>query len=103
MAQAVPSDMPTPMEAYHLDEETRPKFFSLPHVFWIKLTDFIDIVPRYPHLSNLQFTTRAMVLHEYPFGKGGSWDRPARSGQEGPVKQEAHSPVINDHMMNGIR
>ena len=103
MAQAVPSDRPGPIEAYHLDLETMPKFFALPQVFWIKLSDFKDIVPRYPHLSGLRLSEIAMVLHEHPFGPGGSWDRPARSEQKGPVKQEAHSPVINDNMMNGIR
>ena len=60
------------------------------------------------------------MLHKYPFGKGGTWDRPARStasttststtgttgGEEekgGGVKQEAHSPVVmNGNMTNGV-
>lgn len=101
MSQAVPNPFLTPTEAFHLDEETRPKFFDLSHVFWIKLSDFMDIVPRHQHLAGLQFTTREMVLHEFPFGKGGTYDRPA--GAEGPVKQEATSPVMNGSMTNGFR
>ncbi len=102
MSQTPPSRRLTPMDAYNLDVETRPKFFNLPHVFWIKYADFMDIVPRHKHLVGLPFRTIPMVLHEFPFGKGGSWDRPATSWAEGSVKQEAHSPMMNDHTTNGF-
>lgn len=95
MSQAVPSPLLTPTEAFHLDEETKPKFFALQSVFWMKLSDFNDMVPRHPHLAGIHLKERAIVLHEFPFGKGGSWDRPAFAGVEGAVKQEAHSPVMN--------
>ncbi|KAL6713371.1 hypothetical protein ACLMJK_008836 [Lecanora helva] len=100
MSQAIPTALTTPTQAFHLDEETRPKFFSLPHVFWIKFSDFMDIVPRHQHLAGLQIKTRAMVLHEFPFGRGGSWDRPA---VDGAVKQEVHSPMMNGNLTNGFR
>lgn len=92
----------TGVDVIHLDEETRPKFFRLSrHIFWIKLADFLDIVPRHQHLAGLPLLTREIALHEFPFGKGGTWDHPA--GAEGPVKQEAMSPVMNGTMTNGYR
>ena len=113
MSQALPPSLlsPTevllsPTEVYQLDEDTRPKFFALKHVFWIKLSEFMDIVPRHPHLAGIKLGTRAMVLHEFPFGRGGTWDRPGGGGGgEEVVKQEAAaSPVLNGSVMtNGYR
>ncbi|KAJ5246130.1 hypothetical protein N7468_001113 [Penicillium chermesinum] len=37
-----------------LDSETRPKYFGMEHVFWIKLYDFMDLVPHIPHLHTLK-------------------------------------------------
>ena len=101
MSQDVPLALLSPTEVFNLDEETRPKFFSLPHVFWIKLSDFMDIVPRHQHLAGLQLKTRAMVLHEFPFGRGGTVERPG--GGPGAVKQEAMSPLMNGNLTNGFR
>lgn len=114
MSQALPSSLLSPTEVFQLDEETRPKFFALKHVFWIKLSEFMDIVPRHPHLAGIKLGTRAMVLHEHPFGRGGTWDRPGggggggggggSGGEEEVVKQEAAaSPVTNGNMTNGYR
>ena len=115
MSQALPPSFLSPTEVYQLDEETRPKFFALKHVFWIKLSEFMEIVPRHPHLAGIKLGTRAMVLHEFPFGRGGTWDRPGRSGGDGgggseggeeAVKQEeagAASPVMNGNLTNGYR
>lgn len=120
MSQALPpssSVLLSPTELFQLDEETRPKFFALKHVFWIKLADLMDIVPRHPHLAGIKLSTRPMVLHEYPFGRGGTWDRPGGGagaggrgggGEEEVVKQEAAaSPVMNGNgdtgMTNGYR
>ena len=101
MSQDVPLALLGPAEVFNLDEETRPKFFSLRHVFWIKLSDFMDIVPRHQHLAGLQLKTRAMVLHEFPFGRGGTMERPG--GGDRAVKQEAMSPVMNGSITNGYR
>ena len=114
MSQALPPSFLSPTEVYQLDEETRPKFFALRHVFWIKLSEFMEIVPRHPHLAGIKLGTRAMVLHEFPFGRGGTWDRPGRGaggggdgdGGEEAVKQEepgAASPVMNGNLTNGYR
>lgn len=104
MSQALPPALLSPTEVYKLDEETRPKFFALKHVFWIKLSEFMDIVPRHHHLAGIKLGTRAMVLHEFPFGRGGTWDRPGGNGVEEIVKQEAAaSPVMNGNLANGHR
>ena len=33
------------------------------------MTDFMEIVPQHPHLKDVKFTTRPIVMHEFPFGK----------------------------------
>ena len=54
------------------------------------------------------------MLHEFPFGRGGTWDRPGRGGGGGggdegaeeAGKQEetgAASPVMNGRLTNGYR
>ena len=58
-------------DALRLDQETYPKFHDLKSLFWIKLSEFMDIVPRHPHLLGVKLRTRAMVLHDDPWGKGG--------------------------------
>ena len=101
-------------DARQLDDETRSKFFDLKNVFWFKLSEFMDIVPRHPHLAGIKLgSTRAMELHKHPFGPGGTWDRPwvgggggssGSGGAEEIVKQEAAaSPVMNGGMTNGYR
>ena len=59
-----------------LDYHARTKFFNLDNVFWIKLSDLMDIVPRYPHLAFWGKTTARMGHnddHPYgPFGKDSS-------------------------------
>jgi len=98
MSQAVPSALTTPAEAVALDNETRPKYLAL-KVFWLKLSDFMDIVPRHPHLANIHFTTRAIILHEFPFG------RPMNDGDTGGrlMKEEGSSPTLNGNLTNGYR
>lgn len=103
----------TATQAVHLDAETRPKFFELGNrVFWIKLADFMDIVPRHHHLTGLVLSTREMALHEFPFGKGGTWERPGGASvaatttvevKERAMKTEVVSPVLNGNLTNGIR
>ncbi|KAK4697595.1 hypothetical protein P7C71_g505, partial [Lecanoromycetidae sp. Uapishka_2] len=101
MSQATPLSLLSPEDVFRLDSETRPKFFSLKPIFWLRLSDFMDIVPRHQHLAGIQLKTRAIVLHEFPFGRGGTVDRPA--GAEGAVKQENMSPIMNGNMTNGFR
>ena len=48
-------------QIYDLAMEAEPKFLCL-KIFWIKLTDFMDIVPRHPHLNRVQFEKRYIAL-----------------------------------------
>lgn len=58
------AEKPTPLNSnvralIAMDEETRTKFFAMEHLFWIRLSDFTDIAPRYPHLAGLTLRTQA--------------------------------------------
>lgn len=98
MAHDKPSAFISPAEAYALDKETLPKFMEL-KVFWIKVSDFMDIVPRHPHLANIRFSTTDIALVEHPFGK------PPASGDQGrqTPKEEAVGPFMNGNLTNGHR
>ena len=58
-------------EVNRLDAETEPKFEALKSVFWIKLGDFMDIVPRHPHLVGINLRKRAIMIHDNPYSIGG--------------------------------
>jgi hypothetical protein len=45
-----------------LDAVTRTKFLALEHVFWIKLSDFMDIIQRFPHLNGINLTCASLAL-----------------------------------------
>lgn len=81
--------------AIPLDNETRPKFFALKNVCWIKLQDFMDIVPRHPHLLGIKLHTRPMVMHDFPFGKGEKSELERRK-----VERESE---MNGALVNGYR
>ncbi|KAI4171523.1 MAG: hypothetical protein LQ348_006923 [Seirophora lacunosa] len=61
-------------QALELDTETYPKFRDLKSMFWIKLAEFMDIVPRHPHLGSVRLKTRAMVVHDDPWGPAAGTD-----------------------------
>ena len=103
MAQAVPNAYVSLAEAHALELETLPKFLNL-NVFWIKLADFMDIVPRHLHLVGTKLIPQDFVLHDFAFGT------PARlrNGPDGVlglgIKEEAHSPSLTNGsggMVNG--
>ena len=94
MSVAEPSPFLSYKEAVDLDNETRPKFLKL-NVFWIKLSDFMDIVPRHSHLTGISLPIRAIVLHDQPFGKSSISTLPQEHGGEGG------SPFVNGNLTNG--
>ncbi|KAJ5364119.1 uncharacterized protein N7496_009832 [Penicillium cataractarum] len=53
-------------EIMQLDCETRPKYFEMEHVFWIRLSDFMDLVPHIPHLNGLDLEFMSMHLDPEP-------------------------------------
>ncbi|KAL2848121.1 hypothetical protein BJY01DRAFT_212312 [Aspergillus pseudoustus] len=48
------------------DSETRSKYFGMEHVFWVKLTDFMDLVPHIPHLHGLDIRFLKMHVDQAP-------------------------------------
>ncbi|KAF7172799.1 hypothetical protein CNMCM5623_004935 [Aspergillus felis] len=48
------------------DCETRPKYFDMEHVFWIRLSDFMDLVPHVPHLHGLDIQFLRMHIDQEP-------------------------------------
>ena len=64
MSISDPHELSTPTRHAELEIETRPKFVKL-KIFWIKLADFLDIVPRHPHLNGVRLLpTRPMALKD---------------------------------------
>lgn len=57
-----------PYEKYKANEElardadTRAKYFALENLFWIRLSDFLDIIPRYSHLTGILLPTQPLAL-----------------------------------------
>lgn len=82
-------------QAIELDKETYPKFRDLKSMFWIKLADFLDIVPRHPHLAGLRLRTRPMVLHEDPWGMYTGKAGKRRNGQVGAEDGEGRGGMVN--------
>ena len=80
--------------AYELEIETKPKFFNL-NIFWIKLADFMDIVPRHPHLDGIKFRTRAMAMADM-FPAKPLTPRSATGGSD-----KSGSPLVNGLLTNG--
>ena len=107
MAQSTGSTYISSVEAHRLEMETMPKFLNL-HVFWIKLSDFMDIVPRHPHLVPTNLIHQDFVLQQYKFGlqprpRGGGGEELTGLG----IKQEGRSPTPtangNGATINGHR
>ncbi|KAL4974439.1 hypothetical protein BDW66DRAFT_139821 [Aspergillus desertorum] len=48
------------------DSETRSKYFDMDHVFWVKLSDFMDLVPHIPHLHGLDIQFLKMHIDREP-------------------------------------
>ncbi|KAJ5085833.1 hypothetical protein N7532_010604 [Penicillium argentinense] len=53
-------------EIMQLDNETQPKYFDMEHVFWIRLSDFTDLVPHIPHIHGLELEFVSMHIDPEP-------------------------------------
>ncbi|WEW55327.1 hypothetical protein PRK78_000756 [Emydomyces testavorans] len=51
--------------------EIKPKFYSMEHVFWVKLSDFIDLVPHISHLHGLDLRLVGMAIFPMPDSEDG--------------------------------
>jgi len=78
-------------------EETRTKYSALEHIFWIKLSDFMDIVPRFPHLNGIPLSCGPLALLSFDHHSNGFQHSPIPVGQwNGHVH-----PITNGELTNG--
>ncbi|EGE02432.1 hypothetical protein TEQG_08607 [Trichophyton equinum CBS 127.97] len=47
-------------------QETKPLYEKMEHVFWVKCSDFMDLVPHIPHLHGLNITFVSMHIDPEP-------------------------------------
>ncbi|MCJ1479749.1 Set3 complex subunit with deacetylase activity, meiotic-specific repressor of sporulation proteins [Lambiella insularis] len=80
---------------FAMDEETRIKYIALENIFWIRLSEFLDIVPRYPHLANISLTLAPLGLPKSDPQANG-----AQSNTASPTGPR-HTPMTNGHLTNG--
>lgn len=52
--------------------DARDKFLTLQPLFWVRYADFMDIVPRHPHLGKGMLYTRAMAVQGHPVEGAGA-------------------------------
>ncbi|KAJ5960257.1 uncharacterized protein N7479_007407 [Penicillium vulpinum] len=62
------------------DCDTRPKYFEMEHVFWIRLSDFTDLVPHIPHLHGLELQFLNMHVDPEPPTPGAGFSTPQLNG-----------------------
>ena len=91
-------------------ESKRSFFTTLESIFWLRYSDFLNIIPRHPHLAGIPLASRHMALHDYPFGIGGTWDKETPDGkmsvgqkrgreeEEAPAKRSANGDLPNGHI-----
>ena len=94
-----------------MDEETRIKYFALENVFWLKLSDLMDIVPRYPHLANIHLRCTPMALQEPPsspplgsvvVGGEDEGDGDGDAGRRQQQQQQQQQQEQEQHLPNGL-
>lgn len=88
--------------------EARAKFSTLQPLFWVRYSDFMDIVPRHPHLPEGLLYTRAMAVQGHPIGvgpgagtsgEGGMGGMGGMGGGEaGLVNGASKGAVVNGHL-----
>ncbi|KAI9779486.1 MAG: Set3 complex subunit with deacetylase activity, meiotic-specific repressor of sporulation proteins [Peltula sp. TS41687] len=61
MLQGVTPMQMTAEDQLMRDMITQAKFRALETIFWIKYSDFVDIIPRYPHLRGIEL--RTLTIH----------------------------------------
>lgn len=81
-----------------LFRDARAKFLALQPLFWVRYADFMDIVPRHPHLGKGMLYTRAMAVQGHPVvvgqGAGNSGQGPVVNGAQGA----GGGVVMNGHL-----
>ncbi|KAH0559577.1 hypothetical protein GP486_003905 [Trichoglossum hirsutum] len=101
-----------PWETQRYHTVGQAKFFAIANIFWIKLSDFLDIVPRYPHLQGIRMSTVRIAfgseedyviepdIAEY-YGVLPTTHHPALIDSENPPGQ-ALIPQVNGYISPGF-
>ncbi|KAL2871112.1 putative histone deacetylase complex subunit (Hos4) [Aspergillus lucknowensis] len=82
------------------DGETRSKYFGMEHIFWVKLSDFMDLVPHIPHLQGLDIRFLKMHIDQEPSGHpsfplpqaNGHIHGPSHADNPGLLLEQIHIP-----------
>lgn len=84
-----------------LDCETRPKYFEMEHIFWIRLSDFMDLVPHIPHLNGLDLDFLSMHIDPEPSVASNSAENTQLNGHPpDPITAETNgSTGLNGHSL----
>ncbi|KAJ5294605.1 hypothetical protein N7508_009426 [Penicillium antarcticum] len=53
-------------DIFQKDCENRPKYFAMEHVFWVRLADFMELLPHVPHLHGLELQFLNMHIDSEP-------------------------------------
>lgn len=91
-------------EVIQRDGETRPKYFGMEHIFWVKLSDFMDLVPHIPHLNGLDIDFLKMHIDQEPSSHGdfsSSLDGPNVNGN-GYYPDHHEAPATVNGLTNGF-
>ncbi|RAH73488.1 putative histone deacetylase complex subunit (Hos4) [Aspergillus aculeatinus CBS 121060] len=83
------------------DSEARPKYFDMEHVFWLKLSDFMDLVPHIPHLHGLDIQLLKMHIDQEPKTQP-AFELPQANGHiSGPHIEEGPGLLGGNGLTNG--
>ncbi|KAK2767469.1 Set3 complex subunit [Arachnomyces sp. PD_36] len=85
-----------------MDMETRPKYFAMEHVFWVRLSDFMDLVPHIPHLHGLPIQEMKMHVDPEPSSDSPSQQLNGHNAGSPASDYEPRSSLPNGLGINGI-
>lgn len=81
-------------------KDARPKFLNMEPLFWVRLSDFLDLIPHQAHLGGLPIQPRLIGLS--PLQNGYDGQRPSINGPNGilpngisPLSPANGAPLIN--------
>ncbi|KAJ5748387.1 uncharacterized protein N7511_010083 [Penicillium nucicola] len=53
-------------DIFQRDCDNRPKYFAMEHVFWVRLADFMELIPHVPHLHGFELQFLNMHIDTEP-------------------------------------
>ena len=79
----------TPRADLAMDAETQIKYFAMERIFWLKLSDFMNIATLFPHLASIELRSAPMAL------------MPSQSSPKPNGLINGHSPPATNGLTNG--